>query len=231
MTRDDSAIHLHPASGTTEKIRAAAPGKSQWTRNLEANPGHTQWFIERWERMKAAGMDTDGEARLVDALVPRGALIFDAGSGTGRVGAVLHERGHRVVGVDLDPGLVEYAKEYSPGPTWIAGDLALTLELVDPELHGQFDLVVAAGNVVAFPAAEDRERIMQAYASLLKEGGRFVAGFGTARGYSLADFLTHARDAGFGAEQLFSTWDLRPLGVDLDAGEQPEFVVTILTKR
>ena len=55
-------------------------GKSQWTRNLERNPGHSQWYIERWERMRAEGKDIDGEARLIDALAPRGALVLDAGS-------------------------------------------------------------------------------------------------------------------------------------------------------
>ncbi len=219
-------MQMHPANGMVgvPSTLSPEPGKSQWTRNLQANPGHSQWFIERWERMKAEGKDVDGEARLIDALVPRNALVFDAGSGTGRVGATLHEAGHRVVGVDLDPVLVEYAHEHAPGPEWIVGDLAHTLDLVDASLHGEFDAVVAAGNVVAFPAASDRVRIMEAYARLLKPGGRLVAGFGTGRGYSLAEFREHAAGAGFDGEQLFSTWDLRPV----DAA--PEYVVAIMTR-
>lgn len=230
MTRDNPARSLHPANGTSlsslgsnAPLCGAVPGVSQWTRAQAANPGHSEWFIERWERMKREGKDLDGEARLVDALAVRDSLIFDAGSGTGRVGGALHDRGHRVVGLDLDPVLVRYADENFPGPTWIAGDLASSLDLVDPQLHGKFDIVVAAGNVVTFPAAGDRERIMASYSALLHQGGRFIAGFGTGRGYPLQEFLAHAKTAGFTEPQLFSTWDLRPISSD------PEFVVALLT--
>ena len=52
-----------------------------------------------------------GEARLIDAMAPRGARILDVGCGQGRTGAYLHSRGHRVTGVDLDPHLIERARE------------------------------------------------------------------------------------------------------------------------
>lgn len=219
------ASALHPSAGQASSApRVRDDGKSQWTKNLEANPGHTAWFIQRWETMKARGDDLDGEARFVDALLPRGARVFDAGSGTGRVGAELHRRGHEVVGIDLDPGLVDYANATHPGPTWITGDLVDTLELLGPGAVGSFDLVVAAGNVVAFPAPSAREPIMRAFAALLKPDARLVAGFGTGRGYSLADYEAHARAAGFGTHQVFSTWDARP------ATNNPDYVVSVMTK-
>ena len=62
----------------------------------------------------ADGADVEGEARLADALVGRGAAILDAGSGMGRVGAALVRRGHRVVGVDFDPELLAQSQATYP---------------------------------------------------------------------------------------------------------------------
>ncbi|QEU11783.1 class I SAM-dependent methyltransferase [Dermabacter vaginalis] len=196
-------------------------GKSQWTRNLERNPGHSEWYIARWERMREAGKDLDGEARLIDALAPREARILDAGSGTGRVGAELARRGHDVVGIDLDPTLVAYAAQTSPGPQWIAGDLADACDLLGESALASFDVIVAAGNVVSFIAESDRRRVLENFARLMRPGGRLVAGFGTARGYSLESYVADASAAGFAAPQVYSTWDLRP------ASDDPGFAVVI----
>ena len=43
------------------------------------NPGHSQWYIDRFRTMARRGEDIVGEARLVDAMVPRRARILDAG--------------------------------------------------------------------------------------------------------------------------------------------------------
>ncbi|MCT1866543.1 class I SAM-dependent methyltransferase [Dermabacter sp. p3-SID358] len=201
-----------------------SPGKSQWTRNLERNPNHSQWYIERWERMREEGKDIDGEARLIDALAPRGARILDAGSGTGRVGAELAKRGHDVVGIDLDPTLVAHAERTSPGPRWFTGDLAESCEILGVGFLGSFDVIVAAGNVVSFIAESDRRRVLENFARLLSPGGRLVSGFGTARGYSLESYVADASAAGFDDPQVFSTWDLRP------ASEDPGFAVVISPK-
>src|SRR5690349_7355524 len=90
----------------------------------DTSDGHSQWYIERFRAMEREGADLGGEARLVDALVPPGSRILDAGCGPGRVGARLHARGHEVVGVDVDPALIAAAEQDHPGPTWTVGDLA-----------------------------------------------------------------------------------------------------------
>ena len=43
--------------------------------------------------MAAEGTDLAGEARFLDTLLDRGSRVLDAGCGTGRVSAALHERG------------------------------------------------------------------------------------------------------------------------------------------
>src|SRR3712207_7283724 len=97
---------------------------SMWTRLTEENPQHSAAYIQRFRDLAAAGHDLVGEARLVDAMLPRGARVLDAGSGTGRVGGHLAGLGHEVVGVDGDPVLVEEARREYPAATGLGGDLA-----------------------------------------------------------------------------------------------------------
>ncbi|HIV59299.1 MAG TPA: class I SAM-dependent methyltransferase, partial [Candidatus Stackebrandtia faecavium] len=72
----------------------------------DTQPGHSQWYIERFRKMAAEGADLAGEARFMDALMAPGSDVLDAGCGPGRVGGQLHDRGHGVVGVDVDPELI-----------------------------------------------------------------------------------------------------------------------------
>jgi 2-polyprenyl-3-methyl-5-hydroxy-6-metoxy-1,4-benzoquinol methylase len=81
---------------------------------VAADPAHSSWYVERFRSMAAAGRDLAGEARLLDAMVGRGARILDAGCGPGRVAAELARLGHDVVGVDVDPVLIEAAIEDHP---------------------------------------------------------------------------------------------------------------------
>ena len=57
-----------------------------WETKKRSSPGHSAWYIARFAQMREQGADLHGEARLIDALVPRGARILDAGCGPGRVG-------------------------------------------------------------------------------------------------------------------------------------------------
>ena len=82
-----------------------------WLQKLAKNPGHSQWYVDRFRKLAADGADLGGEARMIDAMVPRGSRILDAGAGAGRVGGFLAAAGHDVVGVDLDPLLVAAAQE------------------------------------------------------------------------------------------------------------------------
>ena len=85
--------------------RPLAPGSAQLP-----GTGHAQWYIERFRRMAAEGVDLGGEARLLDAMLARRSRVLDAGCGPGRVGAELAARGQVVVGVDADPELIDAAR-------------------------------------------------------------------------------------------------------------------------
>jgi 2-polyprenyl-3-methyl-5-hydroxy-6-metoxy-1,4-benzoquinol methylase len=192
-----------------------------WLRMIEQNPGHSAWYIERFRSMAADGHDLDGEARFVDAMVPRHARILDAGCGPGRVGGRLADLGHDVVGVDIDAELIAAAERHHPGSTWLTADLA---ELDLPSLgipHG-FDVVVCAGNVMPFLAPATRSEAVKRLAAHLAPEGRLVVGFGAGRGYDFDDFFADTAAAGLREELRLSTWDLRPFSASSD------FLVAVL---
>ncbi|WP_238013196.1 class I SAM-dependent methyltransferase [Dactylosporangium sp. AC04546] len=169
--------------------------------------------------MAERGDDLAGEARFIDAMLPRGARILDAGCGSGRVAGVLAAAGHDVVGVDLDPELIAAAREDHPGPRYLVGDLA------EVDLPERFDVVVSAGNVLTFLAPATRVEVLRRCAAHLAPGGRVVTGFGAGRGYEFDAFLADAAKAGLTPDQLLGTWDLRPFTPASD------FLVAILSAR
>lgn len=186
-------------------------------------PGHSQWYIDRFRKMAADGVDLAGEARFLDALLARQSRVLDAGCGPGRIGAELATRGHTVVGVDVDPALVAAAQADHPTAKWIVGDLAD----FDLTAHGEpepFDAAIIAGNVMAFVAPGTEGQVLARVAAHTRPDGVVVVGFGTDRGYALADFDTHAAAAGLAGEHRFATWDLRPWRADAP------FAVTVLRR-
>jgi SAM-dependent methyltransferase len=182
---------------------------SIWMQKVAADPGHSQWYIERFRAMARAGDDLAGEARFVDAMAPRGARILDAGCGPGRLGGYLAKAGHDVVGVDVDPALIEAAKQDYPGPRWLVGDLA-ELDLPSRGIAEPFDVIVSAGNVMTFLAPSTRVHVLSRLRAHVADDGRAAIGFGAYREYEFADFLNDAVDAGFAPDLLLSTWDMRP---------------------
>ena len=195
--------------------------KSIWMQQVAADPGHSHWYVERFRAKARAGEDLTGEARLVDAMAPRGARILDAGCGPGRLGGYLATVGHHVVGVDVDPVLIDAAKQDYPGPDWLVGDLA-ELDLPARGVAERFDVIVSAGNVVTFLAPSTRVQVLTRLRAHLVVDGRAVIGFGANRDYEFTEFLADATEAGFVPDLLLSTWDVRPFTDDSD------FIVAIL---
>lgn len=195
--------------------------QSIWMQKVAADPGHSQWYIDRFRAMERAGKDLVGEARFIDAMAARGARILDAGCGPGRVGGYLAAAGHDVVGVDVDPALIAAAEQDHPGPRWLVGDLA-ELDLPARGVAEPFDLIVSAGNVMTFLAPSTRTQVLSRLRAHLGTGGRAVIGFGAGREYEHTEFLDDAAHAGLVPDLLLSTWDVRPFT------EGSDFLVAIL---
>lgn len=196
---------------------------NRWLQMIAENPGHSAWYVERFRSMAAEGADLDGEARFVDAMVPLHSRILDAGCGPGRVGGRLARLGHDVVGVDVDPELIAAAEDDHPGPTWLTADLA-TLDLPTVGIGEAFDVIVCAGNVVTFLDPATRGAVIERLAAHLATAGRIAVGFGTNRGYDVAQFELDAGSAGLRFDLRLSTWDLRPYEPTSD------FLVAVLSR-
>ncbi|CUR56412.1 conserved hypothetical protein [metagenome] len=180
--------------------------------------------------LRQVGDDIEGEARLADALAPRGARILDAGSGMGRVGAALQARGHRVVGVDLDTDLIEQSQATYPDLPVVEGRLdTLTAEHLSAAGEpGPFDLVVCVGNVMILLAPDTERAVLSNLSRLTTPGGRLLIGFHTqamppnSRRYSPDEFAADALAAGLRIESRHATYDLVPFDPDGD------YVVNVL---
>ena len=108
-----------------------------------------------------------------------GAVVLDAGCGSGRITRLLLDRGARVLAVDADPGMVALAREALPPDVAVwQQDL---LELTAPE-----PVDVVFSNAV-FHWITDHERLFARLHAALRPGGRLVAQCGGAG--NIADVL------------------------------------------
>lgn len=181
----------------------------------DTKPGHSEWYIDRFRKMASDGDDLGGEARLIDAMVPRHSRILDAGCGPGRLGAHLYAAGHDVIGVDVDPKLIAAAEADHPGPTWLVGDLA-ELDLPARGVDGKFDAIVCAGNVMVFIAPDTEVQVLRRLAAHLADDAPLVVGFHTNRHLSLDAFDAAVADAGLRLDLRLGTWYVRPWSPESD---------------
>ncbi|MFJ2568047.1 MULTISPECIES: class I SAM-dependent methyltransferase [unclassified Streptomyces] len=173
-------------------------------------------YAARFAALARSGKDVHGEARFCTALVPAGARVLDAGCGTGRVMIRLAELGYDCVGVDLDASMLAVARKQAPGLPWFQADLAA----FEPDRLGiaaDFDLVVAAGNILPLLAAGTEAAVVGRLAAVLRAGGLLVAGFGLDEahlpvppGITLAEYDDCCAAAGLTLVDRFATWDADP---------------------
>jgi SAM-dependent methyltransferase len=188
-----------------------AGSTSRWT-ELASEAETASRYAERFAAAAAAGQDVHGEASFVHALLEGPGRVLDAGCGTGRVAVRLAELGHDVVGVDLDERMLERARADAPGLTWVLADLA------GLELGEQFDLVVAAGNVIPLVAPGTEAAVVAALARHLRPGGLLVAGFGlhpdhlplAEAPFGLSEYDAWCAAAGLVLVNRYAGWDGEP---------------------
>lgn len=181
-------------------------------------------YDARWEAMAARGDPVHGEADLVEHVIetglrppPRaeaGALVLDAGCGTGRVAIELARRGHRTVGVDRDAALLSTARAKAPELSWRDADLVALADSVDA---GTIDVAVLAGNVMIFADPGTEATVVAQVAGALRPGGLVVAGFQVrAGGYTPRRLDSDTAAVGLTPVARWSTWDRTPWGAHSD---------------
>jgi ubiquinone/menaquinone biosynthesis C-methylase UbiE len=180
--------------------------------------GEREGAQKRWEQVQntrgedydapytaraARGENVHGEADFVEALQPH--TVLDAGCGTGRVAIELARRGRDVVGVDINAGMLNRARQKAPRLSWHLADLATI------RLPRRFDVVLMAGNVMIFVEPGTEATVVQNMARHLAPGGALVAGFQLSVGYlSVATYDELANAAGLALAERYSTWDRAP---------------------
>ncbi len=194
-----------------------------------AGGSENDYYAETFAALLAEGEDVDGEARLADALCPRGARVLDAGAGMGRVAASLQLRGHHVVAVEPDAGLAARARATYPDLQVLVHDV-LEVDagvLAAAGAPEAYDLVVAVGNVMVFVADGTEVAVLRRLGDLLAPGGRVLVGFHpvdgptTSRDYPAADFTADVAAAGLRVDAQFGSYELHP--------PAPEYAVWLLS--
>ncbi len=169
----------------------------QWRHQVDLSE-----YDARWDRLAAEGQAIHGEADMVERI--GGHRVLDAGCGTGRVAIELARRGRAVVGVDNDPDMLALAKAKNSPVRWVLGDLATVA------VDESFDVIVMAGNVLAFAEPADRRLIVANLARHLEPTGVLVNGASRARQCGPAEIDGWAADAGLMLDRQFATWEGEP---------------------
>ena len=181
---------------------------------VEPNLSRGERYELTYELRAAAGEEVHGEANFVARFSP--GSVLDAGCGTGRVGRELHRRGVDVVGVDLDEEMLQTARARCPSLSWLVGDISVI------KLGRTFDIVLMAGNVINFVAAQERQQAVENLVQHLRPAGLLINGHSIRPdGCPPALFAAWAEAVGLEPVERWSTWDQDSFGNDSD------YVVTV----
>jgi SAM-dependent methyltransferase len=117
--------------------------------------------------------DKPFDRRLLDAVVARAGagVICDLGCGPGHVARYLRERGAKVVGVDLSPGMIERARALVPDVRFEVGDMR-ALDVPDDA----WKAIVAMYSIVHLPPASLPE-VFREWRRVLAPGGVALVSF------------------------------------------------------
>jgi SAM-dependent methyltransferase len=120
-----------------------------------------------WARGSRRDAYRDYSPAFFELVPPAGRATLEVGCGEGRVCRDLAARGHRVVGVDLSPAMVDFAAEADP-----AGDYRVAHASDLPFADGRFDVVVAYNVLMD---VDDLAGAVAEANRVLEPGGRLCA--------------------------------------------------------
>lgn len=113
---------------------------------------------------------TAGEADFLESRLELrpGMAVLDVPCGNGRHAIDLARRGMRMTGVDISAGFLDEGRRNAPEIEWIHGDMR------ELPWRGRFDAAYCWGNSFGYFDHDNCQRFLEAIASALKPGGRFI---------------------------------------------------------
>lgn len=173
-----------------QQIDATDLGESAEGREYDLAEGYRAWAETYDTPLRLFRLEEPIMHRLFDAL--SSSRVLDAACGTGRHSAYLAARGHRVIGIDRSPEMLQRARPKVPSADFREGDLeALPLEAES------VDVVVCALALVHLPQVDGAIR---EFARVVRPSGRVIISdvhpFPILVGWH-AQFHTTSGDAGF----------------------------------
>lgn len=138
---------------------------------------HPNWFETFFEGLALdlwrEAVTPEQTAREADFLASRlelqpGMSALDVPCGNGRHAIELARRGIRMTGVDLSAGFLDEARSKAPEIEWVQGDMRKL------PWRGRFDAAYCWGNSFGYFDHDHCQRFLEAIASVLKPGGRFI---------------------------------------------------------
>lgn len=167
----DEILHSGSLSGVTDAFDAVAASFDERFENA----------ITRRIRDKIYG--------IVESLLPSPSALLDINCGTGIDAMVFARRGYSVTGIDISPGMIQQAKVKALAfPNLDAAFSVGSFEHLSERVQGSFDL--AFSNFGGLNCTENLSGVAKEVASILKQGGYFVAV--VMPPFSLWEFLSYA---------------------------------------
>ena len=146
------------------RIDASELGESAEGSEYDLAGGYRAWSDTYDTPLRLFRLEQPVMHRLFDSLSP--SRVLDAACGTGRHSEYLAGRGHRIIGVDRSPEMLQRARGKVPAADFREGDLeALPLEAES------VDVVVCALALVHLPHVEGAIR---EFARVVRPGGRVI---------------------------------------------------------
>ena len=110
-------------------------------------------------------------AWLVDRKILPGAMVLDAGCGTGRYSRELARRGYIVHGVDLSPELIDVAKGMAAGQT---GGVSFAVADITAASTARYDAILCRGVLNDILDDDGRDAVFAAFGRALRPNGALI---------------------------------------------------------
>jgi SAM-dependent methyltransferase len=132
--------------------------------------GHYSNSAELYDLLYEAQKDYPAEAALLSGMIrerlPEARTVLDVGCGTGAHAVALRDQGFEVDGVDLEPVMIDRARQRCPEGTFTVGDMS------DLDLPGRYDVIVTLFSSIGYVKTESGLRAtLQGMRRHLVDGG------------------------------------------------------------